>query len=61
MTVAGIDGQSAYNARICGSTESTIDARIARSYLGGTLDTKPVAPCSSQPRASRAIALIAIP
>jgi hypothetical protein len=35
-TVAGIDGVSASNVRICGSTASTIEPLAARRYDGGS-------------------------
>jgi hypothetical protein len=35
ITVDGISGNSASNARICGSTASTIEPFAGRSYRGG--------------------------
>ncbi|GIG63659.1 hypothetical protein Lfu02_80310 [Longispora fulva] len=38
ITVAGIVGHPANNARIWGSTASTIEPAAARSYFGGAVD-----------------------
>ncbi len=36
ITVVGISGNSTNNARICGSTASTIEPFAARRYRGGS-------------------------
>lgn len=49
ITVAGIDGVSASNTRICGSTASTIEPFAARRYDGGSAAAaNAYAPCSAR-------------
>ena len=61
ITVAGIRGVAANNARICGSTASTNDPGDSRSYLGGTSEANADLTVFRATPNWRAIALIANP
>ena len=61
ITVDGICGNSASNARICGSTASTIDPFAARTYRGGSCAPNAVRTVFLEIPSRRAIARIAIP
>jgi hypothetical protein len=61
ITVVGIDGQSASNARICGSTASTIDGLTGREYDGGPSAANARRTVFRPTPSLRTIALIGIP
>jgi hypothetical protein len=60
-TVVGIDGHSDSNARICGSTASTIDGFAGREYDGGPSAANARRTVFRPTPSLRAIALIGIP